>query len=84
MWFEVIVSSEITVEKVVQRQRFVFFFMKVRNSTMLDASPINVADAEAASPICDEDRKGGHRSKSPDEYVEILGDWGGDDAFGFL
>ena len=71
-------------EKVVQRQRFVFFFMKVRNSTMLDASPINVADAEAASPICDEDRKGGHRSKSPDENVEILGYWGGDDAAGFL
>ena len=71
-------------EKVAQRQRFVFFFMKVRNSTMLDVSPIDAVDAESASPICDEDRKGGHRSKSPDENIEILGDWGGDDATGFF
>lgn len=51
---------------------------------MLDASPIDAADTESASPICDEDRKGGHRSKSPDENIEILGDWGCDDATGFL
>ena len=51
---------------------------------MLDASPINVADAKAASPICVVDRYGGHSWLCPVDYVDILGVWGGDEAAGFL
>jgi hypothetical protein len=41
-------------------------------------------DADSASPICNKDCKGGHGSQSPDEDVEILGDWRGDDTTCFL